>query len=193
MNFALYSAGARGVILCLFTESDLQNGKVSFEVQLDAMHNKTGDIWHIALPQLDVNLLYGKFFGKLCTELVLLPCQASQFKSMHVTGANLLCGESPTMLHMKPLLLQAPQACYRHWSDACGTFMSAGFRVIGEHEEEEVIDHCTMDTFDSMQSAEESVTIINPGQRFNAVSPVIAAPHFSACTNLLLSAPVSEC
>ena len=63
MNFALYSAGATGVILCLFTEADLQNGKVSFEVQLDARHNKTGDVWHIALPQLDVNLLYGKFLA----------------------------------------------------------------------------------------------------------------------------------
>ena len=45
VNFALYSAGATGVILCLFTEADLQNGKVSFEVQLD------------------VNLLYGKFLA----------------------------------------------------------------------------------------------------------------------------------
>ena len=62
-----------------------------------------------------------------------------------------------------------------HWTDACSLCISTGFRVIGEHEEEEVIDHCTMDTFDSMQSAEESVTIINPGQRFNAVGSVTAA------------------
>ena len=59
VNFALYSTGATGVTLCLFTEADLKNGRVSFEVDLDADYNKTGDIWHIALPQLDVTLLYG--------------------------------------------------------------------------------------------------------------------------------------
>lgn len=45
----------------------------------------------------------------------------------------------------------------------------AGFKVKGDHEEEQVIDHCTMDTFDSMQSTEDSVTIVNPGQRFDHV------------------------
>ena len=47
--------------------------------------------------------------------------------------------------------------------------MPVGFRVKGDHEEEVVVDHCTMDTFDSMQSAEDTVTIVNPGQRYSDV------------------------
>ena len=69
INFALYSAGAKGVILCLFNEADLQNGRVSFEVALHPRHNKTGDVWHIALPQLDANLLYGEYAAVLCCTL----------------------------------------------------------------------------------------------------------------------------
>ena len=48
-------------------------------------------------------------------------------------------------------------------------FTHAGFRVKGDHEEEVVVDHCTLDTFDSMQSAEDTVTVVNPGQRYNNV------------------------
>jgi hypothetical protein len=47
--------------------------------------------------------------------------------------------------------------------------LPVGFRVKGDHEEEVVVDHCTMDTFDSMQSAEDTVTIVNPGQRYDNV------------------------
>lgn len=60
VNFALYSSGASGVKLCLFKEADLQNGRLSYEVELDPTNNKTGDVWHIALPQLDANLSYGQ-------------------------------------------------------------------------------------------------------------------------------------
>eukprot|EP00775_Hariotina_reticulata_P003086 gene3086-3365_t len=59
INFALQTAGAKGVKLCLFTEADLANGKATYEITLDPMTNKTGDIWHIALPSCDQNLLYG--------------------------------------------------------------------------------------------------------------------------------------
>ncbi|DBB07506.1 TPA: Iron-sulfur assembly protein 1 [Trebouxia sp. C0006] len=106
INFALYSAGGTGVSLCLFTDTDLQNGKVTYEVDLHNIYNKTGDVWHIALPQLDNSLMYG-------------------------------------------------------------------FRVKGDHEEEVVVDHCTMDTFDSMQSAEDTVTIVNPGQRYSDKAVII--------------------
>jgi isoamylase len=34
-------------------------GKVSKEVQLDPVFNRTGDIWHIFLPDIASNLLYG--------------------------------------------------------------------------------------------------------------------------------------
>ena len=45
----------------------------------------------------------------------------------------------------------------------------AGFKLQGEHESEQVIDHCTIETFESMQSTEESVTVVNPGLRFRNV------------------------
>lgn len=45
----------------------------------------------------------------------------------------------------------------------------AGFKVQGEHESEQFIDHCTIETFESMQSTEDSVTIVNPGLRFKSV------------------------
>ena len=60
VNFALYSSGASGVKLCLFKEADLQSGRLSYEVDLDSAYNRTGDVWHIALPQLEANLLYGQ-------------------------------------------------------------------------------------------------------------------------------------
>lgn len=58
-NFAVFSGSAWGVSLCLFREADLQEGRVTEEVLLDPLNNKTGDVWHIALPNLDPSLLYG--------------------------------------------------------------------------------------------------------------------------------------
>ena len=58
-NFALFSANAGSVALCLFTETDLRAGRVTHEVPLDPLLNRTGDVWHIALPDLDPSLLYG--------------------------------------------------------------------------------------------------------------------------------------
>ena len=45
--------------LCLFTEEDLAAGVVTDEIPLDPLSNKTGDIWHVALPDLVPTLLYG--------------------------------------------------------------------------------------------------------------------------------------
>lgn len=59
VNFALYVANGTGVRLCLFTEEDLQEGRTSLEVPLDPVINRTGDIWHLSLPNLDTTLLYG--------------------------------------------------------------------------------------------------------------------------------------
>ena len=50
----------------------------------------------------------------------------------------------------------------------------AGFRVFGNHQREEVIDHCTIETFDSMETLEETVTVVHPGQRFSDVSSTAA-------------------
>lgn len=59
VNFAVHSGGAKAVSLCLFTESDLQQGLVTEEVPLHPIFNRTGNVWHIFLPDLQSNLLYG--------------------------------------------------------------------------------------------------------------------------------------
>lgn len=59
VNFAVHSSAAKSVSLCLFTLEDLQNGKVSAEVALHPALNRTGDVWHIFLPGLSPDLLYG--------------------------------------------------------------------------------------------------------------------------------------
>ena len=58
-NFALFSSNAGSVALCLFTEADLRAGRTTHEVPLDPLLNRTGDVWHVALPDLDPSLLYG--------------------------------------------------------------------------------------------------------------------------------------
>lgn len=59
MNFAVYASSATSVSLCLFTEADLQAGKVTCELPLSPTLNRTGYTWHILLPKLDTSLLYG--------------------------------------------------------------------------------------------------------------------------------------
>ncbi|KAK9868960.1 hypothetical protein WJX84_011185 [Apatococcus fuscideae] len=59
INFAVFSSGAEHLSVCFFNEADLKQGRVTHEVQLDPIHNKTGDVWHILMPQLDTSLLYG--------------------------------------------------------------------------------------------------------------------------------------
>ncbi len=60
MNFAVYASSATSVSLCLFTEADLQAGKVTCELPLSSELNRTGYTWHILLPKLDTTLLYGR-------------------------------------------------------------------------------------------------------------------------------------
>lgn len=51
--------------LVLFTEQDLARGAATHEIPLDPSSNRTGDVWHIALPRLDPSLLYGyRVFGR---------------------------------------------------------------------------------------------------------------------------------
>ena len=59
VNFAVFSSGASGMSLCLFTEDDLRDGRTTYEIPLDPEFNKTGDIWHTMLPDLDTRMLYG--------------------------------------------------------------------------------------------------------------------------------------
>ena len=63
VNFAVYASSATSVSVCLFTEADLQGGRVTHEVPLSPELNRTGYIWHILLPSLDSTLLYGRPHG----------------------------------------------------------------------------------------------------------------------------------
>ncbi|KAI3868383.1 hypothetical protein MKW92_027144 [Papaver armeniacum] len=65
VNFAVYSGGAVSVTLCLISLSDLQENKVTEEILLDPLANKTGDVWHAFLVGDFKDMLYGyKFDGK---------------------------------------------------------------------------------------------------------------------------------
>ncbi|GMH35686.1 hypothetical protein BSKO_03554 [Bryopsis sp. KO-2023] len=59
INFAITSSGATSISLVLFKEHDLHEGRSTIEIELNRDFNKTGDVWHIALPSVDSNLLYG--------------------------------------------------------------------------------------------------------------------------------------
>ncbi|KAL5974194.1 hypothetical protein ACLOJK_030857 [Asimina triloba] len=65
VNFAVLSSNASSATLCLFSPSDLQEvslygpGRVTEEIQLDSLVNKTGDVWHIFLCGDLKDILYG--------------------------------------------------------------------------------------------------------------------------------------
>ncbi|KAE8653176.1 isoamylase 1, chloroplastic [Cucumis sativus] len=65
INFAIYSANAVSATLCLIHLSDLQENRVTQEITLDPLTNKTGDVWHVFLKGDFTEMLYGyKFDGK---------------------------------------------------------------------------------------------------------------------------------
>ncbi|KAK1275666.1 hypothetical protein QJS04_geneDACA004141 [Acorus gramineus] len=69
VNFAVFSGGASSASICLFTLSDLLENKVTEEVHLDPLINKTGDVWHIFLKGELKDMLYGyRFDGKFSPE-----------------------------------------------------------------------------------------------------------------------------
>jgi isoamylase len=55
INFALFSAKARTVSLCLFKRN---SEKLFIEIPLSPETNKTGDIWHIAIKKNQIPLIY---------------------------------------------------------------------------------------------------------------------------------------
>ncbi|KAG6557828.1 hypothetical protein Mapa_000595 [Marchantia paleacea] len=59
VNFSVHSSGASAVSLCLYTEADLEKGQITKEIELHPEFNKTGDVWHVFLPAIAPNLLYG--------------------------------------------------------------------------------------------------------------------------------------
>ncbi|XP_059453275.1 isoamylase 1, chloroplastic [Corylus avellana] len=64
VNFAIYSGNAVSAVLCLISLSDLQDNKVTEQISLDPLTNKTGDVWHVFLKGDFKDMLYGyKFDG----------------------------------------------------------------------------------------------------------------------------------
>lgn len=53
------AGSAVAVSLVLFDEDDLVAGRSTHEIPLSPVFNRTGDVWHIALPSLRQDLLYG--------------------------------------------------------------------------------------------------------------------------------------
>lgn len=66
INFAIFSAHSVSATLCLITLSDLQQNRVTEQISLDPMTNKTGDIWHVFLRGNFDDMLYAyKFDGPM--------------------------------------------------------------------------------------------------------------------------------
>ncbi|CAM0955722.1 unnamed protein product [Alopecurus aequalis] len=55
-NFALYSKSANGVVLCLYGGGD---DEPAFEIQLDPYVNRTGNVWHVSLENVEGYVSYG--------------------------------------------------------------------------------------------------------------------------------------
>ncbi|CAN6449874.1 unnamed protein product [Victoria cruziana] len=56
MNFAIFSRNAETVVLCLYGE---KGSTPSLEIELDPYVNRTGDIWHVSIENVDRYSCYG--------------------------------------------------------------------------------------------------------------------------------------
>lgn len=54
----------------LFTEDDLYHGRSTFEIPMDPVLNKTGSVWHMMLPAVDYNMLYGEQISRASMALL---------------------------------------------------------------------------------------------------------------------------
>ncbi|KAK3011057.1 hypothetical protein RJ639_012467 [Escallonia herrerae] len=69
VNFAVVSKNAASATLCLMSLDDLQENRVTEQIPLDPLRNKTGDVWHAFLKGNVKDMLYGyKFDGKFSPE-----------------------------------------------------------------------------------------------------------------------------
>ncbi|MBA0872625.1 hypothetical protein Goshw_017526 [Gossypium schwendimanii] len=70
VNFAIYSANATSATLCLIALSDLRQNRVTEQIPLDPLANKTGDVWHVFLKGNFKDMLYGYIFdGEFSPEI----------------------------------------------------------------------------------------------------------------------------
>lgn len=58
-NFAVSSSSATAVSLVFFTPQDRAANRVTAEIELDPVYNRTGNVWHVEVPDLNPDLLYG--------------------------------------------------------------------------------------------------------------------------------------
>ncbi|KAH6779241.1 isoamylase 1 [Perilla frutescens var. hirtella] len=59
VNFSVYSTNATSVYLCLIRLRDLPEKRVTEEIALNPLTNKTGDVWHVFLKGDLENMVYG--------------------------------------------------------------------------------------------------------------------------------------
>ncbi|GER41762.1 glycogen debranching enzyme [Striga asiatica] len=63
VNFAVFSSNASSATLCLISLSDLPEKRVTEQIALNPLTNKTGDVWHIFLKGNFEDMVYGFKFG----------------------------------------------------------------------------------------------------------------------------------
>ncbi|XP_056174749.1 isoamylase 1, chloroplastic isoform X2 [Syzygium oleosum] len=69
VNFSVYASNAASATLCLISLADLNESRLTEEISLDPMINRTGDVWHVFLKGDFADVLYGyKFDGKFSPE-----------------------------------------------------------------------------------------------------------------------------
>ena len=103
--------------LVFFTPEDRATGRVTAEIELDPLLNRTGSVWHVVVPDLNPSLLYGyRVAGpnephrgqRFCRDAVLVdPCAAAVVSrpEFGVPGPNGECW--PQMASPVPLPLGA--------------------------------------------------------------------------------------
>ncbi|EYU25738.1 hypothetical protein ABFS82_10G072400 [Erythranthe guttata] len=69
VNFSVVSSNASSATLCLITLSDLQERRVTEQIALNPLTNKTGDVWHVFLKGDFEDMVYAyRFDGSFCPE-----------------------------------------------------------------------------------------------------------------------------
>jgi isoamylase len=103
-NFALYSCKAATVSLCFF---DRETAKEIFEIPLLPDRNRTGNIWHISLGNINPKLMYAyKIFPKFDQkQTFLLDPYAKSLSTTNIWGKN-----------------NPPQNSYRPFADLIQTY-----------------------------------------------------------------------
>lgn len=63
VNFAISSGNATSATLCFISSADLDEERVTEQIELNPLTNKTGDVWHVFVKGDFQNMLYGYRLG----------------------------------------------------------------------------------------------------------------------------------